>query len=90
MYDLSDGDMATLSYSGRRVTASPRFSCFNGESRAGASICIDTAKGATALLLSGELIDELIVGSGPFVMNSPLEIRQAMADYRNGKMGHLP
>jgi redox-sensitive bicupin YhaK (pirin superfamily) len=57
--------------------------------RAGKSICIDSAKGVTALLLSGEPIDEPIVGSGPFVMNSPQEIRQAMADYQSGQMGHL-
>ena len=44
---------------------------------------------ATALLLCGEPIDEPIVGYGPFVMNSPQEIRQAIADYQSGKMGHL-
>ncbi|MGH8490842.1 MAG: pirin family protein [Gammaproteobacteria bacterium] len=57
--------------------------------RAGETICIDNAKSATALLLSGEPIDEPIVGSGPFVMNTPEEIRQAMADYRSGRMGRL-
>ncbi len=57
--------------------------------RAGASICIDSAEGARALLLSGEPIDEPIVGAGPFVMNSEQEIAQAMADYRDGRMGHL-
>ncbi len=57
--------------------------------RAGKSICIDCAKDATALLLCGEPIDEPIVGQGPFVMNSPQEIRQAIADYQSGKMGHL-
>ena len=57
--------------------------------RAGTRICIDSAKGATALLLAGEPIDEPIVGSGPFVMNTAEEIRQAMLDYRSGKMGHL-
>ncbi len=57
--------------------------------RAGTRICIDSAIGATALLLSGEPIDEPIVGSGPFVMNTSQEIRQAMADYQSGKMGHL-
>ena len=55
----------------------------------GETICIDSAKSATALLLSGEPIDEPIVGSGPFVMNTPQEIRQAMADYQSGKMGRL-
>jgi hypothetical protein len=57
--------------------------------RAGASLCIDSAKGARALLLCGEPIDEPIVGSGPFVMNTAQEIRQAMTDYQSGKMGHL-
>jgi redox-sensitive bicupin YhaK (pirin superfamily) len=57
--------------------------------RAEQSICIDCAQDATALLLCGEPIDEPIVGYGPCVMNSPEEIRQAMADYQSGKMGHL-
>ncbi len=57
--------------------------------RAGTSICIDSAKDVTALLLSGEPIDEPIVGQGPFVMNSPQEIRQAIVDYQSGRMGHL-
>lgn len=58
--------------------------------RAGEVIRIDGAENATALLLIGEPIDEPIVGSGPFVMNTAQEIHQAMADYQNGKMGHLP
>jgi len=57
--------------------------------RTGTSICIDCAKDATALLLCGEPIEEPIVGHGPFVMNNPQEIRQAIADYQSGKMGHL-
>lgn len=57
--------------------------------RAGETIRIDSAENATALLLIGDPIDEPIVGSGPFVMNTTQEIRQAMADYQSGKMGHL-
>jgi len=57
--------------------------------RAGKSISIECVKDTTALLLCGQPIDEPIVGQGPFVMNSSQEIRQAMADYRSGKMGHL-
>ena len=57
--------------------------------RAGESFSIESLKETKALLLSGEPIDEPIVGQGPFVMNTPQEIRQAMADYRSGKMGHL-
>ena len=41
------------------------------------------------LFLAGEPINEPIIGYGPFVMNSPDEIRQAMDDYNSGKMGHL-
>ncbi len=57
--------------------------------RAGETISIDSAENVTALLLVGDPIDEPIVGSGPFVMNTSEEIRQAMADYQSGKMGHL-
>ncbi|CAA9891932.1 putative Quercetin 2,3-dioxygenase [Candidatus Methylobacter favarea] len=57
--------------------------------RAGTTIRIDSANDATVLLLGGEPIDEPIAGSGPFVMNTAEEIRQAMADYQGGKMGHL-
>jgi quercetin 2,3-dioxygenase len=56
---------------------------------AGDHICIDCAQNATALLLCGEPINEPIVGSGPFVMNSREDINQAIADYQSGKMGHL-
>ena len=57
--------------------------------RAGKSISIECVNDTTVLLLCGEPIDEPIVGQGPFVMNTAQEIRQAMDDYRSGKMGHL-
>lgn len=57
--------------------------------REGNILQIDYAENAMVLLLSGEPINEPIVGSGPFVMNTPEEIRQAMTDYQQGKMGHL-
>ncbi len=57
--------------------------------RTGEHIAIDCDADATALLLCGEPIDEPIVGQGPFVMNTAAEIRQAIADYQSGKMGHL-
>jgi redox-sensitive bicupin YhaK (pirin superfamily) len=57
--------------------------------RAGTTLSLDGGKGTRALLLAGEPIDEPIVGSGPFVMNTAQEIRQAIADYQAGRMGHL-
>jgi hypothetical protein len=42
--------------------------------------------GARFILVSGRPIGEPIEQYGPFVMNNPMEIHQAMADYRDGKL----
>jgi quercetin 2,3-dioxygenase len=57
--------------------------------REGGGIQVTAEQDAKALLLSGEPLNEPIVGHGPFVMNTSEQIRQAMVDYATGKMGHL-
>jgi len=57
--------------------------------RGGSDIAIEANTDATLLLLSGEPIDEPIVGYGPFVMNTEVEIRQAVADFNDGRFGHM-
>jgi hypothetical protein len=57
--------------------------------REGRDVAIEANTDATVLLLSGEPIDEPIVGYGPFVMNSQEEISQAMADFNSGGFGRM-
>jgi redox-sensitive bicupin YhaK (pirin superfamily) len=41
------------------------------------------------LVLTGEPIDEPVVGYGPFVMNSEDEIREAIEDFNAGRFGQM-
>ncbi|MGH8858433.1 MAG: pirin family protein, partial [Polaromonas sp.] len=58
--------------------------------RAGEALMVEANSDATLLLLSGEPIDEPIVGHGPFVMNTRDEIMQAMQDFNAGRFGRMP
>lgn len=55
--------------------------------REGDTLQIEAVQDATVLLLGGEPLNEPIVGQGPFVMNTPAEIRQAFLDYQSGQLG---
>lgn len=57
--------------------------------REGAVVRIEEANDATVLLLAGQPIGEPIVGQGPFVMNRPEEVYEAVRDHQTGRMGHL-
>lgn len=57
--------------------------------RAGDGVELQANGEATVLWLSGEPIDEPIVGYGPFVMNSEAEIVKAIEDFNGGHFGEL-
>ncbi|GLS03969.1 quercetin 2,3-dioxygenase [Chitiniphilus shinanonensis] len=50
---------------------------------------LEAAGDASVLLLSGEPIDEPIVGHGPFVMNSEQQIAEAIDDFNSGRFGRI-
>lgn len=54
-------------------------------SREGSDVAIHADGDTMLLVLTGEPIDEPIVGYGPFVMNTEDEIRQAIDDFNNGR-----
>lgn len=56
----------------------------------GDGVLIESNNEASVLVLSGEPIDEPLVGHGPFVMNSEAEIREAIRDYSQGRFGRIP
>jgi len=57
--------------------------------RDGEHASVTALEDATLLLLSGEPIDEPIVGYGPFVMNSQAQIAEAFDDFHAGRFGQM-
>jgi len=72
---------------GERAAAEGDLAIFH---RTGNGIALKANKDATLLVMAGEPINEPIVGSGPFVMNSREQIAQAFQDFQSGRMGKIP
>ncbi len=75
-----------VTFNGDKAAAAAELAIFD---RKGRGLSVAAQKDARLLLMSGEPIDEPVVGHGPFVMNRPAEIRQAILDYQEGRMGSL-
>lgn len=56
-------------------------------SRHGETVSLHATGDSQILVMSGEPIDEPIVGQGPFVMNSRAEIEEAYAEFQSGAFG---
>ena len=57
--------------------------------RDGDEVSMTSAAGAELLLIAGIPLDEPVARYGPFVMNTPGEIRMAMIDYQTGRFGEI-
>ncbi len=57
--------------------------------RDGDEVAIFSTNGVELLLIGGVPLNEPVARYGPFVMNTPGEIRQAMLDYQSGRFGQL-
>ncbi len=90
--DLPEGHTAALVVVGGAVTVDgyeigeARMALLEREGR---EVAVEAGEDATILMLTGEPIDEPIVGHGPFVMNSETEIRQAIDDFNSGRFGQI-
>ncbi|NWL77224.1 quercetin 2,3-dioxygenase [Pseudomonas taiwanensis] len=76
----------TLLVNGEELVREGQLALFE---QGGDELLLEANDQALVLLLSGEPIDEPVVGYGPFVMNSEAEIRQAIQDFQNGRFGHM-
>lgn len=70
-----------------QIAASGELLLFSND---GEAVELSVEEDAHVILLSGEPIDEPIVQYGPFVMNTPEEIIQAVRDVSAGKFGEIP
>ena len=52
-------------------------------------VTVTAVTDAILLAMTGEPIDEPVVGHGPFVMTSQAEIRQAITDFNSGRFGAM-
>ena len=91
--DLPEGHNAMIAVPTGHVTINGEQPAGEAEivrfERSGSNVRIHADGDSILLVLTGEPIDEPVVGHGPFVMNSQTEIRQAVDDYNAGRFGAI-
>jgi hypothetical protein len=91
--DLAEGHTSMMVVLSGHVTVGGNQAAGEAEmvllSREGEGTTIAADGDATVLVLTGEPIDEPVVGYGPFVMNSEAEIGRAIADFNSGRFGQM-
>ncbi|EPS5424195.1 pirin family protein [Klebsiella michiganensis] len=58
-------------------------------SQKGEALHLSASSNAKVLLMSGEPLQEPIVGYGPFVMNTKAQIAEAVRDFNSGRFGQI-
>ena len=76
----------TIQVSGKEIARRGELVTFE---RGAADVLIESNNTAKLLILTGEPLNEPVVGYGSFVMNSREEILQAIHDVQSGKFGNL-
>jgi len=76
----------TVLVNGETVAREAQLALFSQD---GESITVEANNDAVFLILSGEPIDEPVVGYGPFVMNTQAEIVEAIQDFNAGRYGQM-
>lgn len=91
---LPDGHTSALLVLSGKVVVNGQGEAGEGDlaifARDGNGIKLEATADTVLLIMDGQPIDEPIVGSGPFVMNSREEIVQAFNDFQSGRMGRIP
>ncbi|MFZ5722229.1 MAG: pirin family protein [Pseudomonadota bacterium] len=76
-----------VTLNGQHTLGEAQFAVFGHD---GSEFTLAAGTDAVLLVLAGKPLNEPIEGYGPFVMNTALEIEEAIQDFRSGRFGRIP